>query len=116
MGEAGADKHPYEEYGGITITLSGQEYLAPGTTTGQGEGETGKHHTTEVPETVGMGYRLAFKTGIELPQDKVGDEGDYNQGNNAVKQVIITKQYRIPDGANRAEAAALRQKTDCQPD
>ena len=112
MRKATSDKHPGEEYGSIAVTITGQQELESGTTAGQGEGNSGQRHTAEVPESVGMGYRLAGKAGGELAQYKIGDKSNYNQCQYAIEQVIVAEKYHIANSTDRAETTALRQESD----
>jgi hypothetical protein len=65
-------------------TLSRKEEVPARAAAGQRECQTGKNHASEVPEGIGMRYRLSLESGLELSQHQIGQKRKDNQRQYAV--------------------------------
>ena len=112
MGNSRADNHAKGKDSRIHIAFTGKKQLSAGTTAGQNKCQTGKSHAQEIPDMIGMGDWLTFKTRLELTKNQVHDKGKYQQGGHPADQMKIFNQNNIPKRAPGAEAAALSERAN----
>ena len=111
MREGRPSDHAQNEYRGIAVPLSGHEQLPTWASPGQGEGEPGQDHASEVPEGHRVSHRLLSETGMKLPQYQIHEERGDQKGKDPPEQVGVPKKNQIPEGPHSAEPASLGQKS-----
>jgi hypothetical protein len=111
VSETGSHDHPEDKNGRISVTFSGQKKLTSGASSRQSKSQARQNHAPGVPDTHGVGYRLASKTEMKLSNDQIGDKCGYHKRNDPRKQMEMAKKDQVPQSSHGAKAAPLGQKS-----
>ena len=114
MGNPRPDNHAEGKDRRVHIAFTGEKQLSAGTTARHNKRQTGKSHAQEIPDMIGMGNWLTFKTRFELTKNQVHGKGKNQQGGHTADQMKILDQNNIPKRAHGAEAAALSKRANDQ--
>jgi hypothetical protein len=112
VSKSSTNDHTGYEQRSIAVAFPSKEKLPSRTAPGESKCQPGEYHPSEVPQSIGMSNRLVSETRVELTESKVGNESHDNKCENAVEQMIVTKQDGITHGTHGTETAPLRQETD----
>jgi len=107
MGKSCSHDHTKNEYGGISVALSGHEKLPTRTTASESEGKAGHQYPGEVPETLGVGHWLICKTGFKLSHSKISKPRCCKKSDKTEKKVKVPEQDQVSQSSHCTEPATL---------
>ena len=85
MGYGGTSDETKNGHGGVSISLSSEDYLAQGASPKEGSPKPDQGHSKEIPEVVGMGHRLPGEARGELGEDKINDQSPDKEGSDGTE-------------------------------
>lgn len=95
MGNACSSDHSENEDPRIAVTLSREEELAAGASTGEGKGQSSEKHACKIPDSHSVGHRLAGEAWLELAKNQVCNEGCHREADDAHEQMGLAEKEKV---------------------